>query len=116
LHVGAATLPHGGRVVVEVVVVDVVVVDPGVSPTIWSTKSSTASSIVLASPVTMQPPLFSAFVKAVLNFVSALERQSGSTLAFRISAFEWHLSFAATFLPVAFCLAAAHFASGVPPA
>jgi hypothetical protein len=62
-------------------IVLVVVVVAGVSATIVPTQSSTAPSIVPASPVVAQPPFASALAIDCVNFVSAVARQLGSTTA-----------------------------------
>src|SRR5215470_4047591 len=56
------------------------------------------------------------FANAALNFCSALRRQKVETGDADASAFDQQLILPEIFLPAAFCLPAAHFCCGVPPA
>src|SRR6185503_10853587 len=80
------------------------------------TFESIRSLMPVASPVVMQPPHDSAFVKLLASWSVALARHVASTVAPRRAALAWHASLSPALLPAAFILAPQHTCAGVPVA
>src|SRR5262249_24188773 len=84
------------------------------SPPQENTARSTEAPTVETSPVTAQPPFFSALMKPLANFAVAALKQWRSMMSVLLSRALWlHCTLAYSALPAAVYLLAAHFSPGV---